>query len=69
MALCWLRYGGGGMSEPLKVGDKVNLVISMKSKPCFVTEVRTAYAIDGRWYWADGTAVDGSLAYFSVSKS
>lgn len=59
------------MSEPLdtldgmKAGDTVKLVIGMVAKLRPISEVLTAYEVDGRWYRSDGVAVDGSLAYIT----
>lgn len=48
------------MTQTLKPGTKVFLITGMKKKSTHIDQVCTTYAIDGRWYWADGSAVDGS---------
>lgn len=48
------------MTQPLQPGTKVFLIAGMKRKPSLISQTRTAHLIDGRWYWSDGTAVDGS---------
>jgi hypothetical protein len=48
------------MRSELEMGSRIFLVAGMKRKPVLLGRARIAYEIDGRWYWSDGTAVDGS---------
>jgi len=48
------------METELNPGIRVFLITGMKKKPTYIQQVCTTYCIDGRWYWADGTALDGS---------
>lgn len=47
---------------------RVFLIEGMKRKPTHIAQTRTAHLIDGRWYWSDGTAVDGSAMRFEEVK-
>jgi hypothetical protein len=56
------------METEIKPGTKVFLITGMKRKQTHIEQVCTTYAIDGRWYWSDGTAVDGSAMKFEEVK-
>jgi hypothetical protein len=56
------------MKTELKPGTKVFLISGMKKKPAYIDQVCTTYAIDGRWYWSDGKAVDGSAMRWEERK-
>lgn len=56
------------MKQPLEPGTKVFLIAGMKKKLLRINNSRTAYELDGRWYWSDGTAVDGSAMRFEEVK-
>jgi len=55
------------MTQPLEPGTKVFLIAGMKRQASRVAQVRTAVLLDGRWYWSDGTAVDGSAMRFEAA--
>lgn len=59
---------GDTMKQPLEPGTKVYLIAGMKKKLLRINNSRTAYELDGRWYWRDGTAVDGSAMRFEEVK-
>lgn len=56
------------MKQELEMGSKVFLIAGMKKKQLRLGRARLAYEIDGRWYWNDGTAVDGSAMRFEERK-